>query len=147
LQTLETTRRLGELDRAHILKVLEKFFARRAVGDVEGVLELVAPEIVFFANESWRYGYPRRIVGKEALREMLRQRHVNYVVLDSIVRRMLIDGHQAAVHSSIALRGRGGGDAHEFDCIEFLSFRDGLILEFDALPDGSAREVVVNFPY
>lgn len=148
LQTLETTRRLGEVDRELILDLVQKLFARRAAGDIEGMLELVAPDIVCFPDTTWRHArYPRRIVGKEALREALGHRHVNYVVLDMVVRRMLIDGDQVCVHRTIEIRERGGSETYIFDCVDFLRFRDGLLIEFSELPDGSAYGAVVNYPH
>jgi ketosteroid isomerase-like protein len=148
LQTLETTRRLGEVDRELILDLMNKFFARQAAGDIDQMLELVAPDIVCFPNTTWRHAhYPRRIVGKEALREALHQRHINYVLLETVSRRTLIDGDQAVVHRTQTLRERGSGVRHTFDCIDFLRFRDGLITEFCELPDGSAYSAVVHFPH
>lgn len=148
MQTLETARRLGELDRELILDLIGKFFARQATGDIDGMLELVAPDIVCFPNTSWRHArYPRRIVGKDAMREALRQRHINYELLETVVHRTLIDGDQAAVHCTTTMRERGGGASYTFDSVDFLRFRDGHITEFCALPDGSAYDAVVYFPH
>ncbi len=136
------------MDRDLILDLMNKFFARRASGDIDGMLELVGPEIVCFPNTTWRHArYPRRIVGKEALREAMRQRHINYVPLGTVIHRTLIDGDQVAVHLTTTLRERGGGVTYTFDCVDFLRFRDGLIVEFCALPDGSAHDAVVHFPH
>jgi len=148
LQTLETVRRLGEIDRELILDLMNKFFARQVADDIDGMLALVAPEIVCFPNTTWRHArYPRRIVGKEALREALHQRHINYVLQETVVRRILIDGDQAAAHRTKTLRERGGGAAYTFDCVDFLRFRDALIVEICELPDGSAYDAVIHFPH
>ena len=136
------------MDRDLILDLMNKFFARRASGDIDGMLELLGPEIVCFPNTTLRHArYPRRIVGKEALREAMRQRHINYVPLGTVIHRTLIDGDQVAVHLTTTLRERGGGVTYTFDSVDFLRFRDGLIIEFCALPDGSAHDAVVHFPH
>ena len=148
MQTLETTRALGEVDRDLIAEAVKTLFALRAAGDIEGVLALFASDVVCFPPTSWGFAkYSRKIVGKDALRESLKQRHINYVVTKSVIHRMLIDGDQVAVHRSTALRERGGGLTHAFDCIDFFRFRDGLIVEASELPDGMAREAVVNYPH
>lgn len=136
------------MDRELILDVMNKFFARQAAGDINGMLELTAPEIVCFPTTTWRHAhYPRRIVGKEALREALHQRHINYELLENLAHRTLIDGDQAAVHRTTTMRERGGGVTYSFDCVDFLRFRDGLIVEFCELPDGSAYDAVIHFPH
>ena len=148
MQTLETARRLGEVDRALILDLMSRFFIRQATDDIEGMLELVAADIVCFSNTTWRHArYPRQIVGKEALREALRQRHIKYELLETIVHRTLIDGDQASAHRTTTMRERGGGVSYTFDSVDFLRFRDGLITELTVLPDGSAYDVVVHFPH
>jgi ketosteroid isomerase-like protein len=148
LQTLETTRRLGEVDRELIVLLMNKFFARQTAGDIEGMLQLVSPDIVCFPHTSWRHArYPRRIVGPDALREALCQRNINYVLLDMVVHRTLIDGDQAVVYRTMSMRERGGSVSYTFDCVDFLRFRDGLITEFCELPDGSAYNAVVHFPH
>jgi ketosteroid isomerase-like protein len=148
LQTLETTRRLSEIDRELIGTLLQAIFVRRAAGDIEGMLALMAPDVVCFPDKTWGYAfYPRRIVGKEAMREALRQRHINYVIVDMEVHRTLIDGDQAVVHRTTTLQERGSGVTFTFDSVAFFRFRDGLITELSDLPDGCALEVVRNFPY
>ena len=148
MQTLETTRRLCEIDRELIRNTIDTIFACRASGDIEGVLKLMAPDVVCFPDKTWGYAfYPRRIVGKEALREILRQRHINYVFANVQVHRTLIDGDQAAVHRTTTLRERGSGVAFTYDSVAFFRFRDGLIIEYSDLPDGCAFEVVRNYPH
>jgi ketosteroid isomerase-like protein len=141
-------RQLGEVDRDLILDLINKFFARQSAGDIDGMLELTAADIVCFPHTTWRHArYPRRIVGKEALREAMHQRHINYVFLETEIHRTLIDGDQAAVHRTTTMRERGGGVTYTFDSVDLLRFRHGEIVEFCVLPDGSAYEAVVHFPH
>jgi ketosteroid isomerase-like protein len=60
---------------------------------------------------------------------------------------VLIDGDQVAVHRTGQTRPRGGGDLITFDSVDFLRFRDGLIVEFTEFADGAAREIINNYPY
>ncbi len=148
LQSVEATKRLNELDRDLILNVVKSVFARRAAGDIGGMLEFVAPDIVCFPDSSWGYArFPRRIVGKEAVREAFHQRHINYINVESEVHRLLIDGDQVAVHRTTTICERGSGVTYTFDSVDFFKFRDGLIVEFAELPDGTAHDAVVNFPH
>ena len=148
MQTLETTRRLSEVDRELIKSSLDSILARRAAGDIEGMLNLMAPDVVCFPDKTWGYAfYPRCIVGKEAVREAFRQRHINYVLVEVEVHRTLIDGDQAAVHRTTTMRERGSGVTVTFDSVAFFRFRDGLVTEISDLPDGCAIDVVKNFPH
>ncbi len=148
MQTVETTRALGEVDRELIIDTLKTLSQRRIAGDIDGVMKLFSADVVLFPESSWGFAnYARKVTGTDAVRESLRQRHINYVITKDVIHRILIDGDQAAVHRSVAVRERGGGGTCEFDCIDFLRFRDGLIVEFQACPDGMARKVVVNYPH
>ncbi|MDE3175953.1 MAG: nuclear transport factor 2 family protein [Pseudomonadota bacterium] len=148
MQMLATTRLLSEVDRDLIADVLKSLFARRKAGDVDGMMNLMAADVVCFPNTSWGHArYPRKIVGKEAVREAFWQRHINYVSLESKVHRLLIDGDSAAIHRTTKICERGGGDPLSFDVIDFFRFRDGLIVEMCELPDGTAYDAVINFPH
>ena len=148
MQTLETTRRLCEVDRELIGSVLRSLYACRAAGDIDGMLNLLAADVVCFPDRTWGHAYyPRSIAGKEAVREAFLQRHINYVIVEVQVHRTLIDGDQAAVHRTTKLRERGSGVTYTYDSVSFFRFRDGLITELSELPDGSALEAVINFPH
>ena len=84
------------MDRELIQNVIKTLFNRRTAGDIDGMVELVSPDIVCFPVSTWGYArFPRPIIGKEAVREAFQQRHINYVNVKSTVHRMLIDGDQA----------------------------------------------------
>ena len=136
------------LDRQQMRERLKSIFERREAGDIDGMLEFVAPDIVCFPASTWRHArYPRPIVGRQAVREAFLQRHINYVNMVSTVRRILVSGDEAVVHRTTAIRERGSGIAYTFDCVDFFRFRDGLVIEFQEFPDGSAYEAVINFPH
>ena len=148
LQTLETTRRLGEIDRDLILEVLKSIYARRMAGDIDGMMNLLSPDIVCFPSTSWGGAhYARCIKGKDAVREAFWHRHINYVNVAGQIHRILIDGAEAVVHRSNTIRERGSCVTHTFDSVDFLRFRDGLVTEFCEMPDGRAYDAVVNFPH
>jgi ketosteroid isomerase-like protein len=145
---LATTRLLSEVDRELIAEVLESLFTLYKAGDIDGMVNLLAPDIVCFPNTSWGHArYPRRILGRDAVREAFWQRHIKYITLESTVHRLLIDRESAAVHRTTKIRERGGGDDFMFDAVDFFRFRDGLIVEFCELPDGTAYDAVINFPH
>ena len=78
--------------------------------------------------------------------EVFRLRNAHYENLASEIHRLLVDGDQVAVHRTVTLRDRGGSDVYTYNAIDFLRFRDGLVVEFAELPDASARQVIENFP-
>ncbi len=134
--------------REQALELVTAIFDRRAAGDIDGMMEFAAPDIVCFPPTTWGHArYPFPIRGREAVREAFKQRHINYVNVTSKVHRVLVDGDQVVVHRTTELRERGGGTSYTFDCIDFIRIRDGLVVEFQEFPDGSAYDAVINFPH
>jgi ketosteroid isomerase-like protein len=148
VQTLEAKRRLNDLDKDLLRERVISIFAHWEAGNIDRMLDFATDDIVCFPPSTWRYAaYLRRIVGKEAVREALRQRDINSARMTSTVHRIVVDGDEAAVHRTTTLRERGTGALHTFDCMNFLRFRDGLVSELQEFPDGSAYEAVINFPH
>jgi ketosteroid isomerase-like protein len=148
VQTLEAKRSLADLDKDLLHERVVAIFAHWEAGNIDRMLDFATDDIVWFPPSTWRYAvYSRRIVGKAAVREALRQRDINYDRMISTVHRIIVDGEEAAVHRTTTIRERGSGALHTFDCVNFLRFRDGLVCEFQEFPDGSAYDAVINFPH
>jgi ketosteroid isomerase-like protein len=148
VQTLEAKRSLADLDKDLLHDRVVAIFAHWEAGNIDRMLDFATDDIICFPPSTWRYAvYSRRIVGKEAVREALRQRDINYDRMISTVHRIIVDGDEAAVHRTTTIRERGSGALHTFDCVNFLRFRDGLVSEFQEFPDGSAYDAVINFPH
>jgi ketosteroid isomerase-like protein len=130
VQTLEAKRLLNDLDKDLLRERVISIFAHWEAGNIDRMLDFATDDIVCFPPSTWRYAaYLRRIVGKEAVREALRQRDINYDRMTSTVHRIVVDGDEAAVHRTTTLRERGTGALHTFDCVNLLRFRDGLVSE------------------
>ena len=141
-------RRVAPSARAEMAARLQKMFDLRSAGDIDGLMEHLAEDVVLFPRTTWRYcNFPYTLRGKAAVREAFLQRRVNYIFLRSTIHRVLIDGDQVMAHRTGRTRPRGGGPATTFDCVDYLRFRDGLVVEFNEFCDGAARELVVHFPY
>jgi len=123
VQTLEAKQRLNDLDKDLLQHRVISMFAHWESGNIERMLDFATDDIVCYPAGTWRHAnYPRRIVGKDAVREALHQREINYSRMTSTVHRII-------------------------DCVNFLRFRDGLVAELQEFPDGSAYEAVINFPH
>ncbi len=134
--------------RALIQKRIQEIFALRVAGDIEGLMAYVADEVVCFPATNWGHArYPYTLRGKAAVREAFLLREVNYAILPSTIHRILIDGDQAIVYRTCQVQSRGGGKRLTFDSVDTFRFRDGLVIEFNELCDGTAREFVINFPF
>ena len=134
--------------RALIQRRLQEMFALRVAGDIEGMLAYVADDVVCFPRTNWGHArYPYTLRGKAAVREAFVLRQINYAILPSKIHRTLIDGDHAIVYRTCQVRSRGGGKILTFDSIDTFRFRDRLVVEFNELCDGTAREFVVNFPF
>jgi ketosteroid isomerase-like protein len=138
LESSETTRRLTELDRDLIERRVRRMVELRADGNISGMLEFAAPDIVY-TNGSWKhYPFNGRREGKAAVGEMGRQINIFYENLGSTINKLLIDGDRVALHRTASIRNRGTGKSVSVDIWNFLRFRDGLIVEFSEYPDTQA---------
>jgi uncharacterized protein len=146
MQSSETIERLNRLDRGLMERRVRQVFALRESGDIPAMMRLVAPDLVCFPATSWRYAVPRAIVGKEAVAEAFRLRNIQYENLGSTIHSLLIDGDRVVVHRTSTIRDRGGSRSITYDAINFFRFRDGLIVEFTELPDGSIKGATNSFP-
>jgi ketosteroid isomerase-like protein len=133
--------------RAMMENTVREIFALREAGDIDGMAQLIAHDIVCFPPTSWRHAkFPRTIRGRQAVAEAFRVRNVQYQNLGSTIHSVLIDGDRAVVHRTSTIRERGGSREYTYDAIDFFRFRDGLVVEFSELPDGSLAEATANFP-
>ncbi len=139
MQSEEASRKLGQLDRELIERRIRSLLERRAAGDIRGMLEYFADDVVYDVKGSWTlFPYVSRRCGKSALAEMLRALHVNYENLGSEIHEIAIDGDRAAVHRTSALRHRGAGVVFNVGICNFLRFRDGLVVAISEYPDSAA---------
>ena len=138
VQTNEASRKLSEVDRELIEQRIHALADMRSRGDMAGMLEYAAPDIVFKGG-SWR-SYPLQTAcsGKEACGEMGRAVNVTYENMGPVVNQVLIDGDKVAVHRTARIRNRGSGTTVTVDICNFLRFRDGLVVEFSEYPDTAA---------
>ena len=135
------------LDRARVAAFVVRMSEHRAAGDIDGMLAHVADDIVCHTPPTWSQSlFPATVRGKAALRQGLLERYIQYIFLPSQVHKVLIDGDRAVVHRTTALRSRGGGEMLNFDVVDFLRFRGGLVSEFTEFPDGGARNRIGGFP-
>ena len=140
--------RVAPAQREAIEATIRTIYAKRSAGDIEGMIAHVADDIVCFPRSTWRCSaFPTTLRGKTAVREAFLQRHINYTAEPSIIHRLLIDGDRAVVHRSTVIAERGTGQSEDCNAVDILRFRDGLVVEFSELPDGSARSRITAFPH
>ena len=59
----------------------------------------------------------------------------------TVLHEIVIDGDRAVVHRTAVGRWRDSGRRYQCDFIDFLRFRDGLVVEFSEYPDAAWTEV------
>jgi ketosteroid isomerase-like protein len=139
MQSHETLHSLGALDREMIEHRLRTIFERRAEGDLPGIMEYAAEDIVYHVQGSWTlYPFSRPVRGKAAVGQMLAMIDVMFENLGSTIHELVIDGDRAALHRTSHMRNRGAGTVVSIDVCDFVRFRDGLVAEFSEYPDSAA---------
>jgi ketosteroid isomerase-like protein len=145
VQSVELLRKLGEVDREMIEHRVRRLFELRADGDIPSILEYAAPDVRCFIRGHWSLAiYPRPLVGKEQVAEAYRQLNIQYENLGSVIHELLIDGDRVALHRTTTIRNRGAGHIHTLDLIDFMRFRDGLIVEYSEYPDYATRDALAD---
>lgn len=139
MQTEQFLRDLGVLDRELIEHRIRTIFERRAQGDMPGIIEYAAEDILFHVRGDWTlYPFSRPARGKASATQMLAMIEAMYENLGSTIHELVIDGDRAAVHRTSKLRNRGTGNVVSIDVCDFFRFRDGLVVEFSEYPDSAA---------
>ncbi len=128
MQTVETLRRLGDLDREMIEHRVRSLLEFKAVGAVEALAEFFSVDVVCQNRGKWSStAFPRPIVGNAAVIREFKRLNMNYQNVDSEIHELIIDGDRVVLHRTATGRNRGSGRPYQFDTIMFLRFRDGLI--------------------
>lgn len=139
MQSNKTLHNLGALDREMIEHRVRTIFERRAEGDLPGILEYAAEDIVYHTRGSWTlYPFARPVHGKAAVGQMLATIDIMFENLGSTIHELVVDGDRVAVHRTSQMRNRGSGTLASIDICDFARFRDGLLVEFAEYPDSAA---------
>ena len=136
----EALRRIGNLDREQIERRVRRVFECWAQGDIDGMIEYVAPDVTFPANGFWT-GVKAPLIGREQVVDHLRKQANMLENIVSVLHEFVIDGDRAVVHRTAVGRRRDTGRRYQCDFIHFFRFRDGLIVEFSAYADAAWIEV------
>jgi ketosteroid isomerase-like protein len=139
VQSEVTLTKLGALDREMIEHRVRTIFERRAAGDLPGIVEYAAEDILYNVQGEWTiYPFSRPIEGKALLAHALAVIEAMYENLGSAIHELVIDGERVALHRTSRMRNRGTGEVRSVDVCDFLRFRDGLVIEFAEYPDSAA---------
>jgi ketosteroid isomerase-like protein len=135
----ETLRRIGIIDREQTERRIRLIFAKWQAGDVDGLIPWLAPDICFPANGSWT-GLKAPLRGREPVVAHLRKYASLLENIVTVLHEIVIDGDRAVVHRTSVGRWRTTGQRYQSDFIDFMRFRDGLVVEFTEYPDAAWNE-------
>jgi ketosteroid isomerase-like protein len=139
VQSDDTLRKLGEVDRELIERRVHTLLEMRAAGNLRGMLDYAAENIQYNVRGNWAaFPYTRPVKGKKLVAEALTMIAIQFEDLGSIVHDLVIDGNQVAMRRTVKLRHRGTGKVGEVDVADFVRFRDGLVVEFTEVADSMA---------
>ena len=105
----------GETRRAFLERAVREFLDLRAQGDVEAMLEWIAPDFVYNPCGAWsKAPYVPDRCDRVTFGEALRLFNVEYELLDSEIHELLVDGDRVALHrtaGSLPVPRQSGGRA------------------------------------
>lgn len=131
---------MGGLDREQTEKRIRLLFERWARGDIDGMIDCLAPDVAFPSNGFWT-GVPAPLRGREQVANSLRRFGGALENIVSVLHEIIIDGDRAVVHRTAVGRRRDNGRRYQCDFIDFFRFRDGLVVEFSEYPDAAGVEL------
>jgi ketosteroid isomerase-like protein len=139
----QTLRLIGGVDRDLIEQRIRSLFEFWAHGDVDAMIDLLAPDVAFSAVGSWT-GISQPVRGRKQAAKALRQWGEAVENIVSVLHEIVIDGDRAVAHRTSVGRFRDSGRRYQCDFIDFFRFRDGHIVEFSNYPDAAWSKAVVN---
>lgn len=147
MQSADTERALACLDRELIEKTVLKLLDQRTQNDLESMLKVADPNIVYEVRGSRRiYPYFGRREGIAEIGRMLKQQATEFENLGSRVHRLVIDGNDVVLERTAKLRHRGTNAVADIDIVNFLRFNRGLVVEISEHVDTAAIERLINPP-
>jgi ketosteroid isomerase-like protein len=139
MQSDETLRKLSALDRELIERRVRAMLEMRAAGDLRGMLDYAAEDIVYNLKGSWAsFPYASPVCGKKMVAQALAIIAMQFENMGFVIHELVIEGNQIALRRSVKLRHRGTGKVGNVDIADFLRFRDGLVVEFTEVADSIA---------
>lgn len=135
----EALKRIASVDRDQIERRIRLVFSRWQAGDVDGLIPWLAPDIHFPANGSWT-GLRAPLRGRDQVVAHLRKYASLLENIVTVLHEIVIDGDRAVVHRTSVGRWRASGRRYQCDFINFMRFRDGLVVEFAEYPDAAWTE-------
>jgi ketosteroid isomerase-like protein len=139
----DALRRIGQVDRDLIEQRIRELFELWSHGDLDSVVGYLAADVKFPRPGNWSSAR-KPTIGREAAIKLLRQWRNLFENIVSVLHEIVIDGDRAVVHRTAVGRFRKSGERYQGDVIEFMRFRDGLIVEFTSYPDAALSRVSVE---
>jgi ketosteroid isomerase-like protein len=138
--SVDALKEMASIDRALIERRIRDIFNHWQAGDVEGLISHLAPDVALPANGCWT-GLKAPVHGRERVAAHLRKYARTLESIVVVLHEIVIDGDRAVVHRTAVGRWRQSGRRYQCDFIDFLRFRDGMLVEFSEYPDAAWREV------
>jgi ketosteroid isomerase-like protein len=132
----DALKRIATIDREQIERRIRLLFEHWQFGDIDSIIHWLAPDITFPANGSWT-GLEPPMRGREQAAARLRKYANTLESIVNVLHEIVIDGDRAVVHRTSVGRWRSSGRRYQCDFIDFMRFRDGLVVEFSEYPDAA----------
>ncbi|MBB4196989.1 hypothetical protein CCR94_23540 [Rhodoblastus sphagnicola] len=130
---------LAQVDRDLIETRLRLLVDLRAENDLRAMMEYAAEDIVFDVRGNWM-ALPSMgpIRGKANVARALISLTTQYENLGSTLHDLLIDGERVAMRRTARVRHRGTNRVADVQIVDFVRFRDGLVVSLSEVSDSLA---------
>jgi ketosteroid isomerase-like protein len=139
MQSDDASRRLAALDRELIEQRVRAMVRMHAEGNLHGLFDFVADDVVYNVRGGWiTFPYAEAVRGKKNAAAAIAMISVQFENLGSVIHDLAIDGDRAAFRRTARIRHRGTSKTGDVDVVDFIRFRDGLVVEFTEIADSAA---------
>ena len=132
----DALRRLGNLDRDQVEQRIRRIYERWSQSGVAGVFDDLSADVAYPSNGFWT-GVAGPLRGRDQVTRHLQKYADVFENIVCVLHEIVIDGDRVVVHRTAVGRRNDTGRRYQCDFIDFIRFRDGLVVEYCAYPDAA----------
>lgn len=139
MQSFQNLARIATVDRELFEARVHYMLDLCAAGNLDGIVDYFSEDVTYQMIGNWSmFPYPGPVRGKAAAKHALAGIFTHFQSLGSTVHDIVVDGDRVAVRRTTVLRNLGTGRSDGIAVVDFLRFRDGLVIELTELLDSLA---------
>jgi ketosteroid isomerase-like protein len=136
MRSEEALKALARVDRELIESRVELILGLRKANRLREMMDYIAEDIVYNVSGNWMaLPFVGQVKGKANMARALVSIATQFENLGSEIHDLLIEGERVALRRTSRVRHRGTNRVADVAIVDFLRFRDGLVIELSEVTD------------